>query len=234
MPIRAVLFDKAGTLVDLTETLAPVFDSVLRELAAGDPVRLQRLAAAAGFDLAATRILPHAPVGRETPAELARRFAPVLGLGDDPAFPARLSALAAEASRRFIKAAPGALRVVPRLRAAGLRIGVSTNTAAGHAREDLERLGLLAHVDFVAGFNSGFGAKPEPGHVLAFARAVEVQPEEIACVGDNVVDLQAARAAGALAIGVLGGATSADELAPHADHVVGTLDELPPLVGLSG
>jgi phosphoglycolate phosphatase len=48
-------------------------------------------------------------------------------------------------------------------------------------------------------------------------------------VGDSRGDLEAARAAGALAIAVLSGPARRDELAPHADHGVDDLEALPAL-----
>jgi phosphoglycolate phosphatase len=128
-------------------------------------------------------------------------------------------------------AAPGALSVVGWLRTQNYRIGVSTNAAASHARDELERLGILRSLDFLAGFNSGFGAKPAPGHVLAFSAAIEVPTSEIVCVGDSPYDLEAARRAGAIPIGVLGGSAALDALAPLARHVIGTLEDLPVLLG---
>jgi len=79
---------------------------------------------------------------------------------------------------------------------------------------------LDKYLEFVAGYDSGFGAKPDPGPVLAFAQAVGVPPSEIAVVGDTVLDLAAARAAGAIAIGVLTGPAPSAILAPHADALL--------------
>ena len=60
-----------------------------------------------------------------------------------------------------------------------------------------------------------------------------LQPAEVAVVGDNLHDLAMARAAGAgLAIGVLSGTSVVDELKPHADHVIGSIADLPEILGL--
>jgi phosphoglycolate phosphatase len=55
----------------------------------------------------------------------------------------------------------------------------------------------------------------------------------VAVVGDNLHDLEMARAAGAgLAVGVLSGTSAIDELGPHADHVIASIAELPEVLGL--
>ena len=95
-----------------------------------------------------------------------------------------------------------------------------------------QRLGLEDLLGFVAAYDSGFGAKPDAAPVLAFAAAAKVPPAEIAVVGDTVHDLTAARAAGAVAVGVLTGPTGAGALAPHADVLLPSVSALPAWLGL--
>ena len=92
-----------------------------------------------------------------------------------------------------------------------------TNDAEITARAHARKLGLDKFLEFVAGYDSGFGTKPDPGPVLGFAQAVAVAPSETAVVGDTVLDLATARAAGAIAIGVQTGPTPSSILGPHAD-----------------
>jgi phosphoglycolate phosphatase len=57
-----------------------------------------------------------------------------------------------------------------------------------------------------------------------------VRPAETALVGDSLHDLEAARAAGVMAIAVLTGprgAAARRELEPLADHVLASIDDLP-------
>ena len=75
----------------------------------------------------------------------------------------------------------------------------------------------------MAGYDFGFGGKPHPGMVLAFAATCHCRPDEVALIGDTLHDLRAARAAGAASIAVLTGPTRAaarPDLEPHADHVI--------------
>ena len=94
-----------------------------------------------------------------------------------------------------------------------------------------ERLGdsLIAdRFEFIAGYDSGHGSKPAPGQLLAFADAIGVAPERIAMVGDATHDLEAARSAGMVAVGVLTGTAPMDVLSPLADVV---LDDITQLAG---
>jgi phosphoglycolate phosphatase len=68
--------------------------------------------------------------------------------------------------------------------------------------------------------------KPDATPVLAFASAAGVPPAGIAVVGDSPHDLIAARAAGAVAIGVLSGPNEREVLQPHADILLPSVSEL--------
>jgi phosphoglycolate phosphatase len=119
--------------------------------------------------------------------------------------------------------------VLDKLRAMGLRLGVATNDSQASAERQVAALGLSAQIEFVAGYDSGHGGKPDPGMVLAFAHHIGVEPTRIAMVGDSRHDLHAARAAGALAIAVLTGPAGREELAADADHIVDDIAALPGL-----
>ena len=69
--------------------------------------------------------------------------------------------------------------------------------------------------------------------VLAFAEHCASPPQGIVMVGDSLHDMHAARAAGAVAVAVTTGPATREQLVPHADYVIDSLDELaslPPLM----
>jgi phosphoglycolate phosphatase len=80
---------------------------------------------------------------------------------------------------------------------------------------------------FVAGYDSGYGAKPAPGPVLAFSAAVGVSPKELVLVGDTALDIATARMAGARAVVVLTGLQSSDYLrGAGADAIIASIEQL--------
>ena len=84
-----------------------------------------------------------------------------------------------------------------------------TNDADANTRAQLRALGSTRLLEFIAAYDSGFGHKPRRTRCWPSRHFAEVAPAEIAVVGDTVHDLVAARAAGAIAIGVLSGPTAA-------------------------
>ncbi|HBT01062.1 MAG TPA: phosphatase [Citreicella sp.] len=228
--IAAVLFDKDGTLFDFGRTWNAWSLRALRELSQGDAQVMAAMAEAARFDLVAGRFLPDSPIIAGTNREAAECFARGLPGADVAAIESYLAQGAAEAP--LAEAVP----LDPFLRglaAQGLRLGVMTNDTEFSARAQLGRAGVLERFDFVAGFDSGFGAKPAPDPLLAFAAHVGLRPDQVLMVGDSRHDLIAGRAAGMATAGVLTGMAQAADLAPLADVVLPDIGHLPGWLGLA-
>jgi phosphoglycolate phosphatase len=111
--------------------------------------------------------------------------------------------------------------------ARGLKLGLATNDAEEPATAHLRQVGIAPFFHFVSGFDSGYGAKPDPGPLLAFARTQGLEPKNVAMVGDSLHDLIAGRAAGMRTVAVLTGIARADELSPYADAVLSDIGCLP-------
>ena len=91
----------------------------------------------------------------------------------------------------------------------------------------LEDALIVDEMAFVAGYDSGFGAKPAPGQLLAFCQATGLSPADCAMIGDSAHDLEAGQAAGMFCIGVLTGPASRADLTPRADVVLDSIADLP-------
>jgi phosphoglycolate phosphatase len=228
--LKGLLFDKDGTLVDFDKTWGPAAFEVMREMAEGDEAVVARLAALNHFIVEEKRFLRSSPLVAGSSASYGPLWAKALGRPDGPE-------LHAEMDRRFkhwglAMVAPigEPLAVLQALAAEGYRLGIATNDAEASALVQADRLGLMPHLDFVAGYDSGHGGKPEPGMVRAFAEKIGAAPAEVALIGDSTHDLDAAHAAGAVAIAVLTGPAPRHELEPHADHVIDSIADLPALL----
>jgi phosphoglycolate phosphatase len=222
--LLGLLFDKDGTLFDFHRTWSAWSSRLIRDLAAGDARREAALADALGFDLDAGRFHPASPVVAGTLQVVVAAVLRAVPEAEPAAFLARLKDAAAAV--RPVEAAPLA-PLLDRLRADGLTLGVATNDAEGVARAQLARLGILDRFDFVAGYDSGFGAKPDAGMPAAFCAASGIAPAEAAMIGDSVHDLLAGRAAGMAAVAVLTGPVGRERLAPLADAVLPSVAALP-------
>lgn len=217
MAIAAVLFDKDGTLFNFSATWSGWARTVIDDLAQGDVTVVRELERVLHYDVETGSFAPTSPVIAQTTHEVAALIAPVLGESDIGGLAGRLN-LQSERTRQV--PAVDLPRCLGDLRARNLRIGLVTNDSEAAAYAHLEQAGILDLFDFVAGYDSGYGAKPEPGQLLAFLAKEGVDPINAAMVGDSTHDMAAARAAGTHAVGVLTGLAAYGELAPMADVVL--------------
>lgn len=226
MPIRAILFDKDGTLIDFQRTWGPATHVVLSQLCDGDTAAFERVAAVSLFDPASRMLLPGSPVVIETTYGYGKLWAEALGRPLTKAFVDEIDGLFFKATLDHLTAMGDVKALLTSFRARGLRLGLMTNDADANTRAQLKRLELDGLLEFVAAYDSGFGHKPDADPVLAFARQIGVAPAEIAVVGDTEHDLAAARAAGAVAVGVLSGPVPRERLEPHADVLLPSIAKL--------
>jgi phosphoglycolate phosphatase len=228
--LKGILFDKDGTLIDFDRTWGPAAYDAMQALAQGDEALMARLVEVNHYIEEERRFLPTSPMVAGSSASYGPIWAEILGRADHAALFQEMDTLLREAGLRSLSPIGQPVSVLQELIGLGFRLGIATNDAEASALAQLDALHLIPHLDFIAGYDSGHGAKPEPGMVLAFARALGVEPSEVALVGDSVHDLTAARAAGAVGIAVLTGPAPQHELAPHADHVLASIAELPDLL----
>jgi len=224
MPVDALLFDKDGTLFDFAATWNGWTGGMMRHLCSGDEDLMQVLADRLDYDLGTGEIRPESIVIAASNEVIARTIAEVLPDWTHEQVETHLAESAAVAPLVPATDLPG---MIAALKERGVVLGVMTNDAELSARAHLESAGVLDGFAFVAGFDSGYGAKPDPDPLLAFCRAVGVDPSRAAMVGDSEHDLVAGRAAGMRTLAVLTGMAGADELSPHADAVLPDVGHIP-------
>ena len=232
MAIRGLLFDKDGTLFDFAATWGGVTEMVLDRLA-DDPAHKAAMATAIGYDTDAGHFQAGSAVVAGTGADIAEllaQMAPKHNLYDIEMLLNESSATVISGGL-MVPAVPDMAGFLDGLRADGHRLGIATHDAQDAAHAHMDALGVVDRFDFIAGYDSGHGHKPGPGMLLAFAKSTGLHPSEIAMIGDSIHDLGVAPAAGAaLAIGVLTGPATREDLAPHADHVLDSIADLPALL----
>ncbi len=224
MDIEAIIFDKDGTLFQFDATWGPWAIDVLGELSEGNLERKQRLAEDIGLDLQTGTFAVDSPFIAGTLAEQAQMLADALPKWEISSLAHKLSLWSATAD---LVPVAGLVQVLETLRARGLPLAVVTNDAEQAARAHLQKAGVLDHFAFVAGYDSGFGSKPDAAPLLAAANMLGVDAHRCAMVGDSTHDLQAARAAQMHAIAVLTGPAQRAMLAPYARVVLRDISLLP-------
>lgn len=206
LPLRAVLWDWDGTLVDSGEYHWLSWREAL---------------AAEGYDLTLERFV--ASFGQPNAAILRSYFGP--GLSDSEV--ERISTIKEVRYRhlvrtRGIQLLPGVHRWLTRLRGEGWRQAIASSAPRLNIETILETLDLTACFDALASAEDVQRGKPDPQVFLVAAGRVAVPPARCIVVEDTPVGVESAHRAGMRVIGV-----RATHATLEADWTVQTLDDLP-------
>lgn len=215
--IAGILFDKDGTLLRYDESWGPVNREAARIAAAGDPELEPQLLFSAGMDPVSGHTRADSPLAAGTAADIAASFVRAGSPIDEQELTRLLDALFVRASE-FSVPVTDLAGLFSRLKARGLKLGIASSDNEASIRQIAIRFGFIDHVDFICGYDSGHGVKPEPGMVLGFCATVGLRPDQIAMVGDNNHDMHMGKAAGVgLKVGVLTGTGTPETLSASAD-----------------
>ncbi len=232
--IKAVLFDKDGTLIDFRATWVAAYRGVTQELAekaGGGRELAHRLLRRAGYDPDTDSFADDSPLlwaTSELVAALWESDPAIEHLGD-------VRGVVQEHfgdHRRYPPVPIGDLAgLLERLRGRRLWLGIATMDSTEKAKATAANLGIAGYFDFIVGADAGHGRKPGPGMVHAFCRAVDCAPAETLVVGDSRADLAMARNAGCgAAVAVRTGGTPPHLLVDLADAVIEDVQELDALL----
>lgn len=206
-PIRGVLFDLDGTLVDHFLTLYRCYKFTLEQLALPVPeFEVVRRTVGGSMEVTMQSFVP--PERMDDAVRIWREHFDRVYLDD-------------------VRLLPGARELVERLHARGLRLAVLTNKIGEHSRGICRHLGLEPKLAFIIGAGDTPWRKPQREFVeAAFARLGTPAAETI-LVGDSPYDVACARAAGVRVPCVTTGTHTAEELtAAGADGSYPNLTEL--------
>jgi phosphoglycolate phosphatase-like HAD superfamily hydrolase len=212
-----VLFDVDETLVHTGGSGARSWKAAFKKLY-DIPADIGEHSSAGETDPQVARATFKAVIGREpSDVELDQIYVQyLLNLADD--------ILVSEGYRML----PGADRCLAALGEAGVLLGLVSGAMEGAARTKLIPANLNRYFIFGA-YGSDSPDRAELTGIAIEKAALlhaDLTPTQVFVVGDTPRDLDAARAAGAVSVGVASGRYSVDELAKAgADHVIGSLTE---------
>lgn len=126
---------------------------------------------------------------------------------------------------------PGAVDTLQKLRIRGFKIGIVTNNGRAGTELTLKRYGLSCFFHAIVTRDDCAEMKPDGGPVLKILAEMQVQPREAILVGDGVIDIMAARAAGVLAAAVPTGPFTGERLLQaQPDYLLGSVNDIPSLI----
>jgi phosphoglycolate phosphatase len=191
--IKGILFDKDGTLLDYDESWLPVNRELARIALKATPNLADRLLLGLRHGPVTGHIVPDSLLAAGNTRQIADGL---VAAGSPVSMPIELTRQARRTlfqRRRVFRAGHRSAGFFARLHARGFKLGVASSDNERSIRQTASRFGFAEYVDYVAGYDSGFGVKPEAGMVLGFCAATGLDPSEVAVVGDNNHDLHMGR-----------------------------------------
>lgn len=212
-PVRALIFDLDGTLIDSKQDLIHSVNAMLRELGHAD--------------LSEEVISGY--IGHGAPRLVAR------AIGDGSTEEEQQRAL-----EFFLKyyelhkmdtthAYPGVAETLEKL--AGLPMAVLTNKPVRMSKRILDAMGFSRYFRAIYGGNSFETKKPDPLGANTILKELSAEPQEALMVGDSDVDVRTARNTGMLAAAVNYGFGVHDREAYPADIYLERFEELVSIIG---
>lgn len=208
-PLRAVVFDLDGVLIDSIAVMREAFQRAYAEVVG---------TADAPFE----EYLHH--LGRHMPDTLR-----IMGL---PAAMYELFVRESHDLAHLIPPCQGAAWLLDELAAGGAQLAVATGKSRARAEHNLEAVGLRRRLAVVTGSDEVERGKPAPDIVELTLERLGVRAAEAIAVGDSPLDLEAGRAAGTrVAAALWGQGDHAALLACQPDVVAASCEELGRAVG---
>ncbi|GAA1959291.1 HAD-IA family hydrolase [Amycolatopsis minnesotensis] len=188
-PVRGVIFDLDGVLVDSFEVMRAAFTLAYAEVVGTGPAPFEE------YNRHLGRYFPDIMRIMGLPLKMEEPFV-------------RESYRLADRVRIF----DGVPELLAALRKRGIGLTVATGKSGPRARSLLDRLGLLGMFERVIGSDEVAHPKPAPDIVLRALDELGLGAAEAVMVGDAVTDLASASAAGVTALAALWGESDEDEL----------------------
>ncbi|MBU8861756.1 HAD-IA family hydrolase [Micromonospora sp. WMMB482] len=176
-PIRAVVFDLDGVIVDSSAVMREAFSIAYAEVVGDGP---------APFD--------------EYNRHMGRYFPDIMRLMGLPLEMEEPFVRESYRMAHLVPLFPGVRETLETLHSRGIRMGIATGKAGPRARSLLDQLGVLGLFGQVIGSDEVARPKPAPDIVLQALDNLDVPPHEAMMVGDAVIDLLSGRDAGATAV----------------------------------
>lgn len=211
--IRTMLFDLDGTIMDTNELIIRSF--------------LESLAGVVPADFSREHIIPNMGL---TLSDQIKIFS---GLEEVAHLEAAYRKVNLRLHDEFVKSFPYVNEVVKNLHEQGIRIGVVTTKMRLTTERGLKFVGLYDYIDAIVTIDDVINPKPHPEPVLMAMEQLGADPTSTIMVGDSVVDIESAEAAGAVSVGVAWSLKGAQKLRESgAQYVIDDMRELYAFAGL--
>ena len=226
MKIKAVVFDKDGTLLDYEKCWLPIArvatDMVLKRYNA--PELREEIYSRLGI-LSDGSVDIEAPLATGSYVGVGRAYADTLDAHGIKYDVPELTAIITDGyhtvpeDSQIVPICDNLAEILVGLRARGIKIGFITSDDAIGAKRTLDSLGIYDLFDVGLANDRVSPQKPHPHYMSVFMEKTGLSKEEILMVGDTFADIEFGKNSGTLTLGVARTEKNRDKLMGAADYV---------------
>lgn len=196
--LKAILFDLDGVLVDTAAVLARTYQDISERLGIDPPLSTQ---------VNMTITMPPSKA-------IGYLFGSNTGIAVD------MLDKVLTANMRYAKAFDGVAELLKDLSSMGIALGIVTSRNSTHTSALLLATDLGRFMDDIITWGHYRVAKPAPTCINVALRRMGIAPGGAAYVGDQPVDMKAAKGAGCMAVGITWSSMTEDELSEAGADIV--------------
>ncbi len=228
---QLVIFDKDGTLIDFRELWFNWIDGVAHQLEATSGLNVREpLLRVMDVDPITHWIDPEGALALQplgTLRAIAHKFLRDVGLSQTEAESVLVKAWYAPDPIALAKPLVDLKRLFGQLQTHGIKIAIATADDRAPTEATIQMFKVTSFISTVVCADDGVPLKPAPNMILTICERLAIHPSQTVMIGDSVHDVQMGRAAKVgLNIGVLSGITPKERLAPYADVILNSVEEL--------
>ena len=227
MDIKAILFDKDGTIFHFNDTWGPWFYDILNELSEGNKKKLNQLSISLKFDLEKKVFKIDSPFIAGTGGETTSKIVSLFPDLKESELIEWLSVRSRDVLGKPIDNLHSTLNQIKKMK---ITMGIATNDTEAGALHQLEKNNIKQFFKYIYGSDSGYGFKPNTGMQEEFLRVTNLHPKNVIMVGDSTADIISGNNIGMISIGVLTGPLKREHLQKNADFVLDSISELPKFI----
>ena len=231
-PIKLVVFDKDGTLIDLKNVFEPILKNIINLLSTyiEDPDDAYTYL---GYDNKKHIFKSNSVLAKGTNRDISNKLIEYLKLKNpelDDLFIQKyveLSMETIEFNSEHIKSCGNLHKIMSYLKDNNIKIAICTSDDRKPTIETIKLLNIEKYVDYVICGDDVISNKPSPEPIWNICWNLDVTPSETIMVGDTISDINAGINSNcAYILGVLSGNYESHEL-KDADKILNNIDQVP-------
>lgn len=187
MPVRLIIFDKDGTLIDNNVLFSPVVESMLKKLS-GDEKEMKKIAKYIGYDLKNKKFVPEGFIASQPLRVSAKMISQKFKISEEKIIK---SCPPLKINKKTIKPYVDLQSLFQLFRDEGIKIAMNTSDGRKNTEKCIDILGIREYLDMVVCGDDGIPTKPNPDTIEFICDELGIPVSETYMVGDTQADIDA-------------------------------------------